>query len=133
MLGVASTLSYYLAQPNHFLPKSAGSRHLMYLRKLQRSESHLTYLRYNVREIHRRHNLPNLARNQVPEIILTARLKHVHTVAELSSAAHNRLGRFQAVAFSHAPAIAVVVAPEVVVVNLLFVRCPALWWTYLRS
>jgi len=105
----------------------------MYLRNLQRSESHLAYLRYNVHQVHRRHNPLNFARNQVPEIILAARLKHVHAVARLSSAAHNRLGRFQAVAFGHALAIAVVVAPEVVVVNLLFVCRPALWWNYLRS
>jgi hypothetical protein len=92
----------------------------MYLRNLQRSESHLAYLRYNVHQVHRRHNLSNFARNQVPDIVLAARLKHIRAVAGLSSAAHNRLGRFQAVAFGHALAIAVVVTPEVVVVNLLF-------------
>jgi hypothetical protein len=90
MLGMAP---HYLAQPSHFqTPKSARSRHLMYLRNLQRSESHLAYLRYNVHQVHRRHNLPNFARSQVPEILLAARLKHIRTVAGLSSAAHNRLG-----------------------------------------
>jgi hypothetical protein len=103
----------------------------MYLRNLQRSESHLAHLRYNVHQVHRRHNLPNFALNQVPEIVLAAGLKHVRTAAGLSSGAHNRLGRFQAVGFGHPLAIAVVVSPPVIVVKLLFVCCPALWWNYL--
>jgi hypothetical protein len=71
--------------------------------------------------------------SQVPGIVLATKLKHLHAVAGPPSAADNRLGRFQAIVFGHSLAIAVVVAPEVVVVNLLFVCCPVLWWNYLGS
>jgi hypothetical protein len=105
------------------LPKSAVSRLLRYLRNLQRSESRLAHLRYNVHQVHRRYNLPNSALNRVREVVLAARLKHGHAVAGVWGAAHDRLGRFQAVGFDH----------HLAVVNLLFVCCPALWWNYLGS
>jgi hypothetical protein len=103
----------------------------MYFLNLQRSLSRLAYLRYNIHQLHRCHNLPNIVRHQVPEIILAAGLKHVIRGAGLSSGTHNRLGRFQAVGFSHPLAIAVVVAPPVIVMKLLFIYCPAFWWNYL--
>jgi hypothetical protein len=99
----------------------------MYLRDLQRLESQLGYLHYNVYQVHRRYNLANLALNRVPDVILAARLKHVWTVAGLSGAAHDRLGRFQAVMFGH-----VITPEEELLVKILFVCCPALWWNYLR-
>lgn len=105
----------------------------MYLRSLQRSESLLAHLRYHIRQVQRRYNLQNIVPNLAPEIILASRLKHVQAVAGVSSGAHNRLARFQAVAFSYALAIAVGAAPVVVVINVLFVCCPTLWWNYLRS
>ena len=49
----------------------------MYLRNRQRCEPQLSYLRHNFHQIHPRHNLPNTALNRVPDVILTARLKHV--------------------------------------------------------
>jgi hypothetical protein len=52
----------------------------MYLRSLQRFESQLGYLRYNVHQVHRRYNLANLALlalNRDLDVILAARLKHV--------------------------------------------------------
>jgi hypothetical protein len=75
----------------------------MYLRKLQRSGSRLVYLRYDVHQVHRRHNLTNSALNRVPEVVLAARLKHVFAVTGLGPwvAAHDRLGWFQAVCFNH--------------------------------
>jgi hypothetical protein len=98
----------------------------MYPLNLQRSDSQLGYLRYNAHQVHRRHNLPNSARHLVPDVVPAARLKHVHSVDGLSAAAHDRLGRFQAVVFSH------IIPPEFVA-NHLFVCCPAIWWNYLGS
>src|ERR1700722_18740874 len=87
---VANSTEDYLAQPNHFpTPKSAVSRHLTYRRNLQRSESRLAYLRYNIHQVHRRHNLPNSALNRVPEVMLAARLKYRHAVTGLWGAAHD--------------------------------------------
>ena len=103
----------------------------MYLRNLQRSVSRLAYLRYNIHQLHRCHNLPNFVRNLVPEIVLAAGLKHVITVAGLSTGTHNRVGRFQAVGFSHPLATTIVATPPVIIVKLLFVCCPAFWWNYL--
>jgi hypothetical protein len=108
-------------------PKSAG-RHLVYLRKLHQSESRLVYLRYDVHQVHQRHNLPNSALNRVPEVVLSARLKHIFAVAGLGvrATAYDRLGRFQAVCFNHG------IAPvEELFIKYLFVCCPALWWNYL--
>jgi hypothetical protein len=94
----------------------------MYPLSLQRSESQLGYLRYNVHQVHRCHNLPNSARHRVPDVVLAARLKYVHVVVGV--AGHDRLRRFQAMGFSH------VVPRGVVVIPLC---CPALWWNYLGS
>jgi hypothetical protein len=105
----------------------------MYFLHLQRSLSRLAYLRYNILQLHRCHNLPNIVRHQVPEIVLATGLKHVITVAGLSSAAHNRLRRFQAEGFSNPLATTIVPAPPVIIVKLLFVCCPAFWWNYLGS
>jgi hypothetical protein len=105
----------------------------MYLRNLQRYESRLIYLRNNVHQVHRRHNLPNTALNRVPEVVLAARLKHGHAVTGLSCVTHDRLGRFQAVGFGHRVDIAVVVGPDRVVFYYPFFCCPVLWWNYLGS
>jgi hypothetical protein len=49
-------------------------------------------------------------------------------VAGLWAATHDRLGRFQAVFFYHG------IAPvEELLIKLLFVCYPALWWNYLGS
>src|SRR5271154_6425964 len=113
VFGAANSIEDYLAQLNQFpVPNSAVSQYLKYVRGLQRSESWLAHLRYNVHQIHRRYNLPNGALNRVPDVVLAARLKHTHAVAGLRGAAHDRLGRFQAVGFGY-PAIAAVVAPAI--------------------
>jgi hypothetical protein len=77
--------------------------------------------------VHRCYNLPNFIVNRVLDVVLSTRLKHAHAVAGLWGAPHDRLGRFQAVGFSHRVASTVVVSPGVAVVHLLFVYCPALW------
>jgi len=102
----------------------------MYLRKLQRFKPLIGYLPYNVHPIHHRDNLPNIAHTQVPEVVLATLLKHVHAVVGLWRAAHDRKGRFQAVLSGYPLAIAVVIGPVEVVVHLLFVCCPVLWWDY---
>src|SRR5271170_2281284 len=84
-------VQYYL---QHFpTPKSAGSRPLRYRRNLQRSDSQLGYLRYNIPQDQRSPNLPNIVLNQVPDVVLAARLKHVQAVAGFGGVAHDRLGR----------------------------------------
>jgi hypothetical protein len=54
-------------------PVSSAAESL-YLHRLQRPESPLIYLRYNIHQVHRRHNLINTALNRVPEVVLAARL-----------------------------------------------------------
>jgi len=71
----------------------------MYPLSLQRSNSPLGYLRYNVHQVHRCHNLPYSARHRVPDVVLAVRLKYVPVVVR--AAGHARLRRFQAVGFSH--------------------------------
>jgi hypothetical protein len=94
----------------------------MYPLSLQRSESQLGYLRYNVHQAHRCHNLRYNILNRVPDVVLAARLKY--PCVGVGAAGHDRLRRFQAVGFSH------VVPRGVVVIPLC---CPALWWNYLGS
>src|SRR3954453_4216745 len=91
----ANTTEDYLAQ------SFSNPYNLIYPLNLQRSDSQLGYLRYNVHQVHRRHNLPNSTCHRVPDVVPAARLKHVHVIVGLSAAAHDRLWRFQAVVFSH--------------------------------
>jgi hypothetical protein len=57
--------------------------------------------------------------------------KNVEDADKNEEVGESRLGRFQAVGFSHPMDIAVV-CPDGVVLHYPFVCCPALWWNYLR-
>jgi hypothetical protein len=50
----------------------------MYPLSLQRCESQLGYLRYNIHQVHRCHNLRHSALNRAPDVVLAARLKYEH-------------------------------------------------------